>query len=53
MSTFTPFVANPSSAVDAGRPGVALVSISRLQSLCEAVAPRYAGRAKIFTVREG
>ncbi|WP_233854500.1 propionate catabolism operon regulatory protein PrpR [Paraburkholderia sp. HD33-4] len=53
MSTFTPFVANPSPAVDAGRPGVALVSISRLQSLCEAVAPRYAGRAKFFTVREG
>ena len=53
MSTFTPFVANPSSAVDAGRPGVALVSISRLQSLCETVAPRYAGRAKFFTVREG
>ncbi|MGF6876267.1 propionate catabolism operon regulatory protein PrpR [Paraburkholderia sp. MM5477-R1] len=53
MSTFTPFVANPGPAVDAGRPGVALVSISRLQSLCEAVAPRYAGRAKFFTVREG
>ncbi|MEX3633733.1 propionate catabolism operon regulatory protein PrpR [Paraburkholderia sp. BR14320] len=53
MSTFSPFVANPSPAVDAGRPGVALVSISRLQSLCEAVAPRYAGRAKFFTVREG
>ncbi|MGF6732559.1 propionate catabolism operon transcriptional regulator [Paraburkholderia youngii] len=53
MSTFTPFVANPSPAVDVGRPGVALVSISRLQSLCEAVAPRYAGRAKFFTVREG
>ncbi|KXU82767.1 propionate catabolism operon regulatory protein PrpR [Paraburkholderia monticola] len=53
MSTFTPFVANPSPAVDAGRPGVALVSISRLQSLCEAVAPRYAGRARFFTVREG
>ncbi|MBB5402818.1 MULTISPECIES: propionate catabolism operon regulatory protein PrpR [Paraburkholderia] len=53
MSTFTPFLANPSPAVDVGRPGVALVSISRLQSLCEAVAPRYAGRAKFFTVREG
>ncbi|MGF6289532.1 propionate catabolism operon regulatory protein PrpR [Paraburkholderia youngii] len=53
MSTFTRFVANPSPAVDVGRPGVALVSISRLQSLCEAVAPRYAGRAKFFTVREG
>ncbi|MGF6261300.1 propionate catabolism operon transcriptional regulator [Paraburkholderia youngii] len=53
MATFTPFVANPSPAVDVGRPGVALVSISRLQSLCEAVAPRYAGRAKFFTVREG
>ncbi|NUX56485.1 propionate catabolism operon regulatory protein PrpR [Paraburkholderia youngii] len=53
MSTFIPFVANPSPAVDVGRPGVALVSISRLQSLCEAVAPRYAGCAKFFTVREG
>ncbi|MCC8400405.1 propionate catabolism operon regulatory protein PrpR [Paraburkholderia sp. MMS20-SJTN17] len=53
MSTFTPFVTIPSPTVDAGRPGVALVSISRLQSLCEAVAPRYAGRAKFFTVREG
>ncbi|NML32785.1 propionate catabolism operon regulatory protein PrpR [Paraburkholderia antibiotica] len=53
MSTFNPFVANPIAPADAGRPGVALVSISRLQSLCEAVAPRYAGRAKFFTVREG
>ncbi|SMG56180.1 propionate catabolism operon regulatory protein PrpR [Paraburkholderia susongensis] len=53
MSTFTPFLANPNPHADSGRPGVALVSISRLQSLCEAVAPRYAGRAKFFTVREG
>ncbi|MFM0391643.1 propionate catabolism operon regulatory protein PrpR [Paraburkholderia phytofirmans] len=49
MSTFTSSFANP----DPGRPGIALVSISRLQSLCETVAPRYAGRAKIFSVREG
>ncbi|MEZ0604043.1 propionate catabolism operon regulatory protein PrpR [Paraburkholderia sp. IW21] len=47
MSTFT------SSLANSGRPGVALVSISRLQSLCETVAPRYAGRAKFFSVREG
>jgi propionate catabolism operon transcriptional regulator len=49
MSTFTPSLANS----DPGRPGIALVSISRLQSLCETVAPRYAGRAKFFSVREG
>nr|WP_241016556.1 propionate catabolism operon regulatory protein PrpR [Paraburkholderia sp. Ac-20336] len=57
VSTFSPFLANPipplNSNADSGRPGVALVSISRLQSLCEAVEPRYAGRAKFFTVREG
>jgi transcriptional regulator, propionate catabolism operon regulatory protein len=49
VSTFTSSVAN----LDSGRPGVALVSISRLQSLCETVAPRYAGRARFFSVREG
>ncbi|MCC8395271.1 propionate catabolism operon regulatory protein PrpR [Paraburkholderia sp. MMS20-SJTR3] len=49
MSTLTPFVAPP----NAGLPGVALVSISRLQSLCETVAPRYAGQARFFSVREG
>ncbi|MFM0643552.1 propionate catabolism operon regulatory protein PrpR [Paraburkholderia bryophila] len=49
MSTFTSSLAAP----QAGRPGVALVSISRLQSLCETVAPRYAGRARFFSVREG
>ncbi|ACD19762.1 propionate catabolism operon regulatory protein PrpR [Paraburkholderia phytofirmans] len=49
VSTFTSSHTNP----DPGRPGIALVSISRLQSLCETVAPRYAGRAKIFSVREG
>ncbi|OAJ62278.1 propionate catabolism operon regulatory protein PrpR [Paraburkholderia ginsengiterrae] len=49
MSTFTSSLAN----ADPGRPGVALVSISRLQSLCETVAPRYAGRARFFSVREG
>ncbi|WP_027196286.1 propionate catabolism operon regulatory protein PrpR [Paraburkholderia sprentiae] len=53
MSPFAPFSANRSAAIDAGRPGIALVSISRLQSLCEAVAPRYAERAKFFPVREG
>lgn len=49
VSTFTSSPANSNS----GRPGVALVSISRLQSLCEAVAPRYTGRARFFSVREG
>jgi propionate catabolism operon transcriptional regulator len=49
VSTFTSSLVNP----DPGRPGIALVSISRLQSLCETVAPRYAGRAKFFSVREG
>ncbi|MFL9929422.1 propionate catabolism operon regulatory protein PrpR [Paraburkholderia sp. RL18-103-BIB-C] len=49
MSTFTSSLVNSNS----GRPGVALVSISRLQSLCETVAPRYAERAKFFPVREG
>ncbi|ANB77534.1 propionate catabolism operon regulatory protein PrpR [Paraburkholderia phytofirmans OLGA172] len=49
MPTFTSSLANPHP----GRPGVALVSISRLQSLCETVAPRYTGRARFFSVREG
>ncbi|WP_408393284.1 propionate catabolism operon regulatory protein PrpR [Paraburkholderia sediminicola] len=49
VSTFLSSLANP----DSGRPGVALVSISRLQSLCETVAPRYTGRARFFSVREG
>jgi transcriptional regulator, propionate catabolism operon regulatory protein len=49
VSTFTSSLAHPNS----GRPGVALVSISRLQSLCETVAPRYTGRARFFSVREG
>ena len=49
VSTFTSSLADPNP----GRPGVALVSISRLQSLCETVAPRYAGRATFFAVREG
>jgi propionate catabolism operon transcriptional regulator len=35
------------------RPGIALVSISRLTTLCETVAPRYTERAKFFSVREG
>lgn len=37
----------------ARRPGIALVSISRLQTLCETVAPRYTDRAKFYSVREG
>jgi transcriptional regulator, propionate catabolism operon regulatory protein len=49
VSTFTSSLASSNS----GRPGVALVSISRLQSLCETVAPRYTGRARFFSVREG
>ncbi|WGS53084.1 propionate catabolism operon regulatory protein PrpR [Paraburkholderia sp. D15] len=50
MSTFTSFPALPPTT---SRPGVALVSISRLQSLCETVAPRYAEQARFFSVREG
>ncbi|WP_144141855.1 propionate catabolism operon regulatory protein PrpR [Paraburkholderia sp. BCC1884] len=49
MSSLTSSIAQAASE----RPGVALVSISRLQSLCEAVAPRYAQRANFFPVREG
>ncbi|MGF6770767.1 propionate catabolism operon transcriptional regulator [Paraburkholderia sp. GAS199] len=49
MSAFSPSFDSSSS----GQPGVALVSISRLQSLCETVAPRYANRARFFPVREG
>jgi propionate catabolism operon transcriptional regulator len=49
LSTFTPAFVN----ADPGRPGIALVSISRLQSLCETIAPRYAGRARFFSIREG
>ena len=49
VSTFRSSLAHPNS----GRPGVALVSISRLQSLCETVVPRYTGRARFFSVREG
>lgn len=40
-------------SLQSGLPGVALVSISRLQSVCETVAPRYAERARFFSVREG
>ncbi|WP_034296059.1 propionate catabolism operon regulatory protein PrpR [Herbaspirillum sp. RV1423] len=46
MSTFA---SNPNQ----DRPGIALVSISRLRTLCETVMPRYAERAKFFSVREG
>jgi len=49
MSTLTSFAASPGT----GLPGVAFVSISRLQALCETVAPRYAARARFFPVREG
>lgn len=46
--------ASPSPATLPGdRPGVALVSISRLQTLCESVAPRYADRARFLSVRAG
>ncbi|WP_458763819.1 propionate catabolism operon regulatory protein PrpR [Cupriavidus basilensis] len=48
LSQFTPVARH-----DAHRPGIALVSISRLQALCETVAPRYSDRAKILAVREG
>jgi transcriptional regulator, propionate catabolism operon regulatory protein len=41
------------SNLNQGRPGIALVSISRLRTLCETVAPRYAEGAKFFSVREG
>nr|WP_255371255.1 propionate catabolism operon regulatory protein PrpR [Cupriavidus sp. YR651] len=36
-----------------GRPGIALVSISQLSTLCETVAPRYTEHAKFFSVRAG
>ena len=49
MSTFAPSLVN----ADSSRPGIALVSISRLESLCETIAPRYAGRARFFLIREG
>jgi len=49
VSIFTSSLAGPQP----GLPGVALVSISRLQSVCETVAPRYADRARFFSVREG
>ncbi|WP_027798502.1 propionate catabolism operon regulatory protein PrpR [Paraburkholderia dilworthii] len=49
MSTFASSLVN----ADPGRPGIALVSISRLQSLCETIAPRYSARARFFPVREG
>jgi propionate catabolism operon transcriptional regulator len=51
VSTFTPPLATAN--FNLARPGVALVSISRLQSLCDIVAPRYAERARFFPVREG
>lgn len=43
----------PVPKVPPGLPGIALVSISRLQALCEAVAPRYRDQARIFPVRQG
>lgn len=46
MSTLSP---EPES----NRPSIALVSISRLQTLCETVAPRYQRSARIFPIREG
>ncbi|WP_454736071.1 propionate catabolism operon regulatory protein PrpR [Cupriavidus necator] len=46
MSTL---VSNPAQ----GRPGIALVSISQLSTLCESVAPRYTEHARFFSVRAG
>jgi transcriptional regulator, propionate catabolism operon regulatory protein len=43
----------PASISAQARPGIAVVSISRLQALCEALAPRYLDHARIFPVREG
>jgi len=34
-------------------PGIALVSISRLSSFCETLAPEYATRARFFSIRQG
>jgi propionate catabolism operon transcriptional regulator len=48
-SIVSTLVSNPNQ----GRPGIALVSISRLRALCETVAPRYAEHARFFSVREG
>ncbi|WP_353191618.1 propionate catabolism operon regulatory protein PrpR [Pandoraea pnomenusa] len=45
--------AAPSPDSRTRRPGIALVSISRLQTLCETVAPRYTDRARFYSVREG
>jgi propionate catabolism operon transcriptional regulator len=42
-----------SPTLQESRPGIAVVSISRLQALCEALAPRYLDHARIFPVREG
>lgn len=41
------------STAQHGRPGIAVVSISRLQRPCEALAPRYLDHARIFPIREG
>jgi propionate catabolism operon transcriptional regulator len=35
------------------RPGIALVSISRMSTLCETVAPRYNELARFFSIRAG
>ncbi|QQC65806.1 propionate catabolism operon regulatory protein PrpR [Paraburkholderia ginsengisoli] len=48
-----PIFPPPLATTTPSRPGVALVSISRLQSLCDTVAPRYADHARFFPVREG
>jgi propionate catabolism operon transcriptional regulator len=46
-------LSNQNQHPNQSRPGIALVSISRLTTLCETVAPRYTERAKFFSVREG
>ncbi|WP_087722024.1 propionate catabolism operon regulatory protein PrpR [Pandoraea sp. PE-S2T-3] len=51
--TALPSSPHPHADPRARRPGIALVSISRLQTLCETVAPRYTDRARFYSVREG
>ncbi|TCK36849.1 propionate catabolism operon transcriptional regulator [Paraburkholderia sp. BL8N3] len=50
-SSSTPLA--PLAAPATHRPGIALVSISRLRTLCETVAPRYADRARFLSVNQG
>jgi transcriptional regulator, propionate catabolism operon regulatory protein len=46
-------VATLAATSNQDRPGIALVSISRLTALWEAVAPRFMERARFISVREG